>query len=117
MTSFLNPHLALAESFAEGQVTTDVLSNLSDWFDVEQRIELLMTAGFYCMVTKGDPGSQSIARERPTQLMATCRQSRWRRGPMLGMVRMPEQPPQRGRSRSFDAVGGDVRGGLDWVSK
>ena len=57
--------LALAEEMVAGQVSDETLDCLARWFTAEDRVELIVTAGFYCMVprvlnalrlTSGDTG-------------------------------------------------------------
>lgn len=57
--------LAITEEMVAGQVSDETLDRLARWFTAEDRVELIVTAGFYCMVprvlnalrlTSGDTG-------------------------------------------------------------
>ncbi len=44
--------LALTDEMLEGKVSADTLAELEKEFDAAERIELIVTAGFYCMVPR-----------------------------------------------------------------
>lgn len=44
--------LALTEGMLAGHVSEKVLADLEAEFDAEERVELILTAGFYCMVPR-----------------------------------------------------------------
>lgn len=44
--------LALTDEMLEGKVSDDTLAELEKEFDAAERIELIVTAGFYCMVPR-----------------------------------------------------------------
>jgi alkylhydroperoxidase family enzyme len=44
--------LALTEQMIEGTVDEDTLKQLAAYFDATERVELIVTAGFYCMVPR-----------------------------------------------------------------
>jgi AhpD family alkylhydroperoxidase len=44
--------LVLTEEMVAGHVSEETLDRLAQWFSAEDRVELIVTAGFYCMVPR-----------------------------------------------------------------
>jgi hypothetical protein len=44
--------LALTEEMVAGRVSEETLDRLAQWFSAKDRVELIVTAGLYCMVPR-----------------------------------------------------------------